>query len=166
MEDSEVGANVRRVREGLGMSQADLAAAVRKAGWFGALPGTILKIEKAQRSLKFTESVALSEALGLPPGWLVEPSDAPGFEWGRLARLSKEYRQAAEELKRSHGRLGRARRDFDSRFNALDALLTELAADHPDMEWLSRELTEAREERRALLQALQREQVDGPDERA
>lgn len=97
MEDAGVGENLRRLREGRGLSQAQLASAARAAGWAGALPGTILKLEKAQRSLRFLEAVALSTALECPLESLVVAGSEQRLDWARVGRLARELELAESE---------------------------------------------------------------------
>lgn len=66
VDDLQVGAAVKSVREARGMTQAELADAASRAGWASAYPQTILKVEKGTRSLKLTEADAIARALGVP----------------------------------------------------------------------------------------------------
>lgn len=65
--DRNVAANVRAYRERGELSQEELALRMSERG-FGFSQATIWKIESGQRTVKISEAVALSEALGLP-GW-------------------------------------------------------------------------------------------------
>lgn len=58
--DADVGKALRNIRETLGISQAALADRVE-----GFYPQTITKIESGRRSLKFSEALALADALGI-----------------------------------------------------------------------------------------------------
>lgn len=133
MEDVEVGANLRRVRERQGFTQTQLAEAVRAAGWPAAFPQTIVKVEKGQRTLKFAEAVAIVDALEVPLDALARPADERGADVVRLVQLDRKFRQAlanVRELELNAGdqvaRLGEARR-------AWDAAVAEFVRKYPDV---------------------------------
>jgi len=99
VEDVEVGANLRRIRESLRLSQADVAEAVKASGWTGAYPQTILKVEKGQRALRFTEAVAVARALGFSIESLVRPEGIEGLDRAKLAQLQRKFRQALSDVR-------------------------------------------------------------------
>ena len=68
MEDDEpIARNIRRLRELHGMSQADLADALKDRGVPGMHPQTITKIEAGTRAVKFAEGLVLAEVLQVRP---------------------------------------------------------------------------------------------------
>ena len=67
MEDEPIAKNIRRLRELHGMSQADLADALKDRGVPGMHPQTITKIEAGTRALKFAEGLVLAEVLQVRP---------------------------------------------------------------------------------------------------
>ncbi|WP_162460244.1 MULTISPECIES: helix-turn-helix transcriptional regulator [unclassified Mycolicibacterium] len=69
--DVQVGANVQRYRSALGLSQADLAAALSKGGEL-IHQQTIQKIEKGSRPLKYSEAIRICDVLGVSPRSLAE----------------------------------------------------------------------------------------------
>jgi len=91
LRDDQVGGNVKRIRDGLGMSQAEVAAGMVEDGCAGFYPQTILKVEKGIRSLKLIEAVSLARVLRVPVSALLDPGGA-----AELARMEVEtlYRRA------------------------------------------------------------------------
>jgi transcriptional regulator with XRE-family HTH domain len=71
--DNQVGSNVKRIREALGMSQAEVAEEMTQEGCPGFYPQTILKVEKGTRSLKLTEADTLARVLKVQVSELVDP---------------------------------------------------------------------------------------------
>ena len=69
MEDDTgpIARNIRRLRELHGMSQADLADALKDRGVPGMHPQTITKIEAGARAVKLTEGLVLAEVLQVRP---------------------------------------------------------------------------------------------------
>lgn len=65
-----LGKLIRELREGLGMSQADLAADLTLEGLAGMYPQTIVKLEGGTRGLKFDEGLAIAKVLQVAPEWL------------------------------------------------------------------------------------------------
>ena len=61
--DEVVGRSLRELRESRQMTQAELAAELRRRGLTGFYPQTILKVEKGQRALKLTEGAVIAEVL-------------------------------------------------------------------------------------------------------
>ncbi|WP_344819395.1 helix-turn-helix transcriptional regulator [Microbacterium soli] len=61
MDDYEelIGANIRRLREASGLSQAALAKLMNERGWTKWSQPTVAAIEKGERSLKFAEAMTL-----------------------------------------------------------------------------------------------------------
>lgn len=58
--DVKLGANVAALRRSLELSQEDVAARMREAGFLYWRQSTVGKTEKGQRALRFTEAIALS----------------------------------------------------------------------------------------------------------
>lgn len=74
--DKQVGANVKRIREALGLSQAEVAARMTEDGLPGWYPQTCLKVEKGTRSLRFIEAGSLAAVLGVSMSTLLDPHDS------------------------------------------------------------------------------------------
>jgi len=72
-----IAANIRRLREAKGLTQASLAAALTDAGLPSVYPQTITKIETGARALGFTEGIAIACALGVAPETLAESEKRP-----------------------------------------------------------------------------------------
>lgn len=90
--DELVGANVRALREEVGMTQRDLAASLRQAGW--QIDTTALtRIEAGARSLRVSQLRLLADALGREVGDVV-PGVGAGYEAGFAAGV----RAAAEAV--------------------------------------------------------------------
>jgi transcriptional regulator with XRE-family HTH domain len=70
--DERVGANIRRIRDANGFSQADLAAELGRRGGLSWPQQTIARIEAGTRPLKFSEAVAVAETLEVELGRLSE----------------------------------------------------------------------------------------------
>lgn len=68
--EQAIGSRIRAFREGVGMSQADLAAGLSDLGLPGFYPQTIVKIEQGKRALKFTEGLAMARLLRIEPDLL------------------------------------------------------------------------------------------------
>jgi transcriptional regulator with XRE-family HTH domain len=87
--DERVGANLRRVREAAGLSQADLATKLAEQG-LPLAQQTVYKIEHGARPLRFEESLAVTEILGVDCTSLAQQFDneAVGEAAARLQRLN------------------------------------------------------------------------------
>lgn len=60
-----IGENVRRFREALGLSQAQLAQRLTDSGLEGFHPQTVLRVEKGTRPLRLAEALVVAEALSV-----------------------------------------------------------------------------------------------------
>ena len=63
--DMTIGENVRRFREALGLSQAQLAQRLTDSGLEGFHPQTVLRVEKGMRPLRLAEALVFAEALSV-----------------------------------------------------------------------------------------------------
>lgn len=86
------------LRERLGLSQAQLAAAVTDAGVTGWFPQTVTKVEQGVRSVKLVEGLALAQCLGVEPVELYEGT-MNGVDQ-QVRRLSFHLRTASEAVAR------------------------------------------------------------------
>ncbi|MBM7331068.1 helix-turn-helix transcriptional regulator [Agrobacterium sp. S2] len=68
--DSVLGENIRRAREGRGMTQKELAEALRGLGW-DIDPTAVTRIEKGDRAVRVNQLYVLAEALGVRPANLL-----------------------------------------------------------------------------------------------
>ncbi len=101
-----IGANVKRYREALWMSQADVADALRRAGFEGIYPQTITKIEQGQRVVKLAEGVALARLFRIQPGELL--SDAASVPFANRVDLFEAVDRYAELMFTDMPRLAQA----------------------------------------------------------
>lgn len=72
-----VGANVRRLRETAGLSQAQLASRLTRTG-YGLGDQAVGNIEKGKRRVNVDDLVAFGSALGVTPTSLLSPGAGPG----------------------------------------------------------------------------------------
>jgi len=72
--DSNFAENVKKVREALGISQAELARQMQEAGFPGIHPTAIRRIEAQERAVKLGEAEALARLLGRPVRRMILPS--------------------------------------------------------------------------------------------
>jgi transcriptional regulator with XRE-family HTH domain len=70
--DERVGANIRRIREAKGFSQADLADELGRRGGLNWPQQTIARVEAGTRPLKFSEAIVIAETLEVDLGRLSE----------------------------------------------------------------------------------------------
>ncbi|MDX2697110.1 helix-turn-helix domain-containing protein [Streptomyces ipomoeae] len=76
--EAVVGANVRRLREAAGLSQAELASQVVKSGHtLGEM--AVWGIENGKRRINVDDLFALGTALGVTPTSLLSPDAGPGI---------------------------------------------------------------------------------------
>lgn len=83
--DLTIGANVRRFRQAVAMSQAQLAEALSGYG-ISFSQQTVLKIEKGERPLKLSEAAAISKCLGIAVQDLFETDEEASAESVSLRR--------------------------------------------------------------------------------
>ncbi|MFE5189219.1 helix-turn-helix domain-containing protein [Streptomyces sp. NPDC056628] len=97
MNDAElrIGRNMRRIRENLDLSQADLAERLTKLG-YRFHQTQVAKVERGERAVRVNEWIAIAEALGIQPMALMAGglgTDDAVFE----ARLQFERMRSAVE---------------------------------------------------------------------
>jgi transcriptional regulator with XRE-family HTH domain len=95
--DERVGANIRRVREAAGWSQADLAKMLTEHG-LPTAQQTVYKIEHGARPLKLEESLAVVEILGVSITSLAQQFD------------NEKVGEAAAQIQRMNITIARQRR--------------------------------------------------------
>ncbi len=95
--DEQIGANVRAYRSMARLSQAELAELLGQAGAKGFHPQTITKIEKGDRSLKFSEAALLAAVLNVPLADLWD-ADMPSEGDLELGRALGALRGAADDI--------------------------------------------------------------------
>lgn len=71
--DSHFAINLRTLRERVGMSQADLADALKKRGFPNIHPTTVARIESGTREARIGEGVAIADILGSSLAVLASP---------------------------------------------------------------------------------------------
>ena len=95
MEDDEpIARNIRRLRELRGMSQADLADALKDRGVPGMHPQTITKIEAGTRAVKLTEGLVLAEVLQVHPEELRHLHEERAATRWQMIRNTQKTREA------------------------------------------------------------------------
>ncbi|MFK5688737.1 helix-turn-helix domain-containing protein [Ornithinimicrobium sp. LYQ92] len=91
-DDRRVGSNVRYARQEVGLSQSDLAAAMREAGQEHWHQTTVSRVERGAQSITVAEGMALTTILG------------PGVSFGTSTdselQLSADLIQRGQLLKR------------------------------------------------------------------
>ena len=98
MEDDEpIARNIRRLRELHGMSQADLADALKDRGVPGMHPQTITKIEAGTRAVKLTEGLVLAEVLQVRPEELRRLHEERALIRWRMARNTQATKVALSD---------------------------------------------------------------------
>ena len=130
--DRVIAANVRRFRTAAGMTQAQLADALEPQG-FSFQQQTILKIEKGDRPLKFTEALAISHVLGIPPGaLLVDPESPPALT--KATSRQTELMNELLEINRVYAGKVRDLRDAERRAVEAKAEATRLQSEVSQMD--------------------------------
>lgn len=102
-ESERIGAAVRRLREGAGLTQAELAERLTKQGIGGIYPQTVTKIEAGQRGMKLTEGIAIARVLGVPVEWLARPEPVAERE-GALKRAVADLQASRREVEGAVGK--------------------------------------------------------------
>jgi transcriptional regulator with XRE-family HTH domain len=113
--DREIGKQIKTLREGLRMSQADLAQELQAAGLAGFYPQTIVKIEQGSRSLKFVEGMVLADIFGVNPDWLLDVTKEEAWD--------RQVRNATAGMTSAHDRVVHAFNELRQAYVNLGALL-------------------------------------------
>ncbi|UYM05458.1 helix-turn-helix transcriptional regulator [Solicola gregarius] len=100
-----VGANIRKLRQAVNMSQTELASHVDES----FRQQTILKIEKGSRPLKLTEAVAIAEALSVSVEYLYQPDVEPAE---KVSQVLRQLIDTAESARASIASLEYLRRSL------------------------------------------------------
>lgn len=108
-DDKQIGLNLLRLREQAGLSQKELAAAVKKAGprWSQA---TVWSVESGERPLRLTEALLLGNILEVNYQSLVRDTE------------QGEYEIALNELVAAHEQLAKAVSVYDQAAKAAKAI--------------------------------------------
>jgi transcriptional regulator with XRE-family HTH domain len=80
MSDTQIGRNVRNMREFLGIDQTELARRLGDAGLRGFHQTTVSRIEKGERPVRLSEAPILAEVLHGRIGDLIDEPDRTGAE--------------------------------------------------------------------------------------
>lgn len=112
MNDSElrIGRNLRRIRENLGLSQAEFAERLTKLG-YRFHQTQVAKIERGERAVRVNEWIAIAEALGVMPMALMAGglgTDDAVFE----ARL--QFERMRTNLEETSARLYAVGKDYEA----------------------------------------------------
>lgn len=124
-----IGANVRRLREAAGLTQAELATALSEEGGAAFYPQTITKIEAGRRALKFSEGLAIARVLGVTPASLDEGIDGD-YLLGLRTRAEQELQRREWSLERDRKLL----RESELAVDAID-LLHDVATGNESRQW-------------------------------
>lgn len=125
-------ANMKRIREELGLSQGELAKLMESGGWKGFHQTTISRIEKGERPVRLSEARGLSKALGALVGQMIlPPKESKSLRDLELAVMRTE--QAGKNIGYSVGEL------LDSQFVLKLELekARELSVDPSADEWVT-----------------------------
>ncbi|MEV7827320.1 helix-turn-helix domain-containing protein [Microbacterium enclense] len=101
--DKTIGQNVRRFRERAGLSQAELAVHLNRAGATSFHQTTVARVEKGERSLRAAEMVALAQIFETSMDQLAESRDTASVrsELRYLSNAERNFSEAAHELIRA-----------------------------------------------------------------
>lgn len=95
IDDAQIGRNIASIRESRGLSQKDLADAMRSIG-FKWSQATVWNVERGERPLRATELVALEGILKV-----LTPDIVADDETARVRELTRQVHQAYEAIRTS-----------------------------------------------------------------
>jgi transcriptional regulator with XRE-family HTH domain len=95
--DAHFSANMSRLREAAGLSQAELVQKLRESGWTNVHPTTISRIEKRERPVRLSEASRIADVLGQTLDRMLAPPDRAGVE--------EDLDKAIEELTESYNHI-------------------------------------------------------------
>jgi transcriptional regulator with XRE-family HTH domain len=98
--DAHFAANMTRLREAAGISQAEMVQKLRECGWTNVHPTTISRIEKRERPVRLNEATRIASVLGQNLSRMLAPPDRAGVE--------EELDRAIERVTESYNRIGEA----------------------------------------------------------
>jgi transcriptional regulator with XRE-family HTH domain len=78
--DVHFAANMSRLREAAGVSQAELVQKLRDSGWTNVHPTTISRIEKRERPVRLSEAARIADVLGHNLNHMLARPDRAGVE--------------------------------------------------------------------------------------
>jgi transcriptional regulator with XRE-family HTH domain len=78
--DTHFAANMTRLREAAGISQAEMVHKLREEGWTNVHPTTISRIEKGERPVKLNEAARIAAVLGQDLPRMLAPPGRAGIE--------------------------------------------------------------------------------------
>lgn len=114
--DTTIGENIRRFREALGLSQAQLAQRLVDGGLEGFYPQTVLRVEKGIRPLRLAEALVVAEALNTELGALAADS-----ERSEMLRVIADMTSKRNELLRAGREYVRVRVEAEALLDRLEA---------------------------------------------
>ncbi|WP_324650984.1 helix-turn-helix transcriptional regulator [Georgenia sp. H159] len=118
-DDERFAANVRRLRERQGWSQAELAKRLREAGYDQFHATTISRIENGERGVRLSEARAISVILGTALSVMLEPSGD--------AKAIQDFVDTWQRFVRARQRLAAATLDFNDARSLLRDQLREIS---------------------------------------
>lgn len=98
--DTHFAANMTRLREAAGISQAEMVHKLREHGWTNVHPTTISRIEKRERPVRLAEAARIADVLGTDLSRMLAPPDRAGVE--------EELDEVIEHVTDSYNRIGEA----------------------------------------------------------
>lgn len=145
MAEVTVGENVRRLRKAAGMSQAELAAAMRERGQLHWRQNTVSRVENGRQPLDFLELEPLGEILGNILDGTAEAQSISRAFTGRdeLATriaysdvVTPEFQQAADNMIRAAvpRNIREGRRELDRLSERLESAIEVLGATRDNLE--------------------------------
>ncbi len=139
--EQRVGARIRDQRVALGLSQEDLAKAMRYIGYTWQQT-TVAKTEAADRPLRVNEIVDLANVLGVAPAELLGETLREFDRTAAIMRLLQAKDDAQrlmakiESLKRQERQLAEEHGDACIRAATAEAALRSMGADEVDGSWV------------------------------
>jgi transcriptional regulator with XRE-family HTH domain len=97
-QDEAIGARVQGYRKKWGLSQDDLANAMRERGWKWA-QATVWNVENGERPLRFSEVIGLAELFHMPLQAFLPDADDKDFKDPRVANIEYVQELLATKLR-------------------------------------------------------------------
>ena len=103
---------MRRIREGLGISQGEMAARLNEAGWAGFRQATVSRLEKGERTVRLAEAYAIAKTLGIPLQQMTDEAalDENATRARRIGELDGLIHELNEQLALNRQKLDRLER--------------------------------------------------------
>ncbi|WP_139286256.1 helix-turn-helix domain-containing protein [Tsukamurella tyrosinosolvens] len=123
--DKNFGTNMKRTREALGLSKADLLRWLEGLGWENAHQTTITRIEDGDRAPRLGEAKLIAKALMQPLDSLMAKPEAASLAAAIVQQYQATYAAATRTVEASES--------FDSALARLSDLMKELDAEAQEL---------------------------------